>query len=272
MSGRNRESAIGNGESEPLLPIADSRLPARIARFALGTRLLHWINAFLFLALLVSGLLIYIPAVKVPAIDGYRLVPLLHIIFGVAWILAPLALVALIRRRRMLTADVAGALTPAPGDVAWLRYATLALLGARVRQPRTGKFNAGQKLNTWYWLLASVGLAMTGLVLAVNFFSKSIVDASFVEQVFPLHELIALFSLLPLAGHLYVALINRSTRPALPGIISGDVEAAWAKEHHADWYAAVAAAPSLAERGRGDEHTDHHLTLDPPACDTAPHN
>jgi formate dehydrogenase subunit gamma len=127
-------------------------------------------------------------------------------------------------------------LTPAPGDAAWLRYATLVVLGARVRQPPTGKFNAGQKLNTWYWLLAWGGLSATGLVLAVNFFTKSVFEAAFVEEVFPLHELLAFVSILPLAGHLYVALANRGTRPALRGIITGDVDAAWAREHHAAWY------------------------------------
>lgn len=213
--------------------------PARISRFVLGTRLLHWLNAGLFLALLVSGLLIYLPAVKAPAIDGYRIVPLLHIIFGVAWLVAPLALVALLRRRRALAADVTAALTPERRDLAWLRYAALAVLGARLRQPRTGKFNAGQKLNTWYWLLASAALAATGLVLAVNFFTKSIFDAAFVVQVFPLHELIALISLIPLGGHLFVALVNRSTRPALTGIITGDVDARWAAEHHAAWFETV---------------------------------
>jgi formate dehydrogenase subunit gamma len=220
--------------------------------------LLHWINALLFLALLVSGLLIYIPAVKVPAVDGYRLVPLLHIVFGVSWILSPLALVALIRRRASLAADIAGTLTPSAGDAVWLRYATLALLGARVRQPRTGKFNAGQKLNSWYWLLASVALAMTGLVLAVNFFSKSIFEASFVEQVFPLHEVIALLSLIPLAGHLYFAVVNRSTRPALLGIISGEVDAAWAREHHAAWYEEIVTVspPPTPPQGVGEGRTE----------------
>jgi len=228
-----------SASQDDLLPAAHSLLPARVRRFALGTRLLHWLNAALFLSLLVSGLLIYIPSVKAPAVDGYRLVPLLHIIFGVAFILAPLALVALLRRRRSLVMDVTQALTPEPRDVAWLRYASLTLLGARLRQPPTGKFNAGQKLNTWYWLLAWLALAATGAVLAVNFFTKSVFDAAFVEEIFPLHELIALISLIPLAGHLYVALINRSTRPALPGMVGGEVDAAWAKEHHQRWYERV---------------------------------
>lgn len=208
----------------------------RIARFSRGTRLLHWLNAVPFLALLGTGLLIYIPELKAPEIGGYRLLPLLHVIAGIAWLLAPLALVALLRHRRALAEDVAGALTPSPSDAAWLRYASLAVLGARVRQPPTGKYNAGQKLNTWYWLLTSVALAATGLVLAVNFLDTAILDREFVQDVFPLHELIALVSIVPLAGHLYLTLINRSTRPSLPGIITGDVDAAWAQDHHALWY------------------------------------
>ena len=205
---------------------------------------------------MVSGLLIYVPEVKAPAVGGYRLVPLLHVIFGVAFIAAPLLLIALVRRRSVLVADVAGALTPERGDLIWLRYISLVLLGARIPQPRTGKYNAGQKLNTWYWVLASLALAATGVVLAVNFFTRSVFAAEFVERVFPIHEVIALLSLIPLAGHLYVALLNRSSRPALRGIVSGDVDAAWAREHHAAWYereaqTAPTADPSPAVRERG---------------------
>ena len=214
-------------------------MSARVRRFGLPTRLLHWLNAGLFLILLLTGLLIYLPSVKAPALGGYRLVPLLHVLFGFAFILAPLVLTALVRRRRPLLADVTGALVPAPGDIGWLRYATLTALGARLRQPPTGKFNAGQKLNTWYWLFAWVALSATGLMLAVNFFTKTVFDAAFVEEVFPLHELVALLSILPLAGHLYVALVNRGTRPALRGIVTGEVDSVWAREHHGEWYAVV---------------------------------
>jgi cytochrome b subunit of formate dehydrogenase len=33
-------------------------------------------------------------------------------------------------------------------------------------------------------------------------------------------------------GHLYMALINPSTRPALSGIVSGTVEGSWSRTHH----------------------------------------
>jgi len=223
------------GGSSAHATLATSPQSERIRRFTLGTRLLHWLNALPFIALLITGLLIYLPAVKAVSFGAYRFVPLLHVIFGIAWMLAPLALLAVLRRRRAVLDDVAGSLTPARGDVDWLRYASLTLLGARVRQPPTGKYNAGQKLNSWYWILASTALALTGVVLAVNFFTKRVFDAAFVERVFPLHELVALISLAPLAGHLYLTLINRATRPSLPGMITGEVDAAWAAEHHSAW-------------------------------------
>jgi formate dehydrogenase subunit gamma len=228
----NAESA-----SDPLHPSSFILHPSdTVRRFALSTRLLHWLNAITFLVLLASGLLLFIPELKAPALDGYRLLPLVHIVFGVAFLVAPLLVVLLARQRQALIRDVAGALTPRQGDAAWLNYAALSLLGARLPAPRTGKFNAGQKLNSWYWLIAWLALSATGIVLAVNFLTKSVFDPPFVEAVFPLHELIALLSIIPLAVHLYLALVNRGTRPALRGIVTGDVDAAWAREHHADWY------------------------------------
>lgn len=185
-----------------------------------------------------SGLLLYLPSVKAHAVGQYRLVPLLHVIAGVLFIAAPLLLLLLSRQRRPLLADLAGALMPQRRDLAWLGWLLRSLLGARARQPTADKYNAGQKLNSLYWVLVGAALAATGVVLAVNFFTKRVFDAAFVERVFPIHEAIALVSIVPLAGHLYVALINRDTRPALPGIINGAVDRAWARSHHAEWVAA----------------------------------
>jgi formate dehydrogenase gamma subunit len=225
--------------SGPPHPSSAPRHPSRtVRRFALATRLLHWLNALTFLLLLASGLLLFYSELKSSAIGGYRLLPLAHIVFGIAFIAAPPLVLLLARRRRAVADDLAAALTPRWSDAAWLNYAALTLLGAKVRPPRTGKYNAGQKLNSWYWLVTWVALGATGAVLAVNFFTKSVFDAAFVEAVFPLHEVIALLSIVPLALHLYLALVNRSTRPALRGIVRGDVDAAWAREHHADWLAA----------------------------------
>ena len=43
-------------------------------------------------------------------------------------------------------------------------------------------------------------------------------------------------------GHLYLALINRSTRHSLRGITLGTVREDWANAHHAKWLDTTAAA------------------------------
>jgi cytochrome b subunit of formate dehydrogenase len=36
-------------------------------------------------------------------------------------------------------------------------------------------------------------------------------------------------------GHLFLALVWPTTRPALRGMVRGDVDAEWAREHHSKW-------------------------------------
>jgi cytochrome b subunit of formate dehydrogenase len=43
----------------------------------------------------------------------------------------------------------------------------------------------------------------------------------------------AYLSIILVLGHLYMALVNPGTRPALSGMISGRVDRAWLRSHHA---------------------------------------
>jgi formate dehydrogenase subunit gamma len=38
-----------------------------------------------------------------------------------------------------------------------------------------------------------------------------------------------------IAGHVFMALLNPATRPALRGIVTGHVDRAWAERHHGRW-------------------------------------
>jgi formate dehydrogenase subunit gamma len=44
-----------------------------------------------------------------------------------------------------------------------------------------------------------------------------------------------LLSVFLLVGHLYLALIHPSTRHALRGMTTGEVDESWARKHHAKW-------------------------------------
>jgi formate dehydrogenase subunit gamma len=210
-----------------------------VLRFGPGSRLLHWAHAIPFLLLLISGLLLFLPPVKAVHIDGFRLVPLLHVLIGIAFILSPIPLVLRLRADRAWRSDARELFRIEPGDAAWARYATGSVLGARVTAPPVAKFNLGQKANTLFSILVTAGLMLTGAVLAVNFFTKRIFSAVFVEQVFPLHDLFMLLALPVLLAHIYLGALNPSTRESLRGIIGGRVRRDWAARHHALWLTAI---------------------------------
>ena len=82
MAGR---SMAGSPDSSP------ARGPD-VLRFGSGSRLLHWAHALPFLFLLLTGLILFFPPVKAVQLGGFRLLPLLHVLVGIAFILSPIPL------------------------------------------------------------------------------------------------------------------------------------------------------------------------------------
>ena len=112
-------------------------------------------------------------------------------------------------------------------DFKWLALMGLAAVNSKIKLPEEGKFNAAEKINfmvlmTTYPLYVATGLLMWITHLAV--------------LAWILHCLMAILAAPLLLGHLYMALINRATRPGLEGMISGFVDRQWAKHHYRRWY------------------------------------
>ena len=100
-----------------------------------------------------------------------------------------------------------------------------------------GKFNIGQKLLAWSLLGALAALIVTG----VNSWSSG-GDSS------GPHSVAVVVSLVLLGSHVFMAIINPSTRPALPGMIFGHVKRSWAAKHHGGWLAAQDARDAKRSR------------------------
>ena len=49
------------------------------------------------------------------------------------------------------------------------------------------------------------------------------------------HDIATWIALPLVAGHLYLVLVNPSTRHSLRGMVLGTVRRDWAREHHAKW-------------------------------------
>jgi formate dehydrogenase subunit gamma len=194
-----------------------------IRRFGPTERALHWVHASGFLAMLATGLILYVPALS-EAIARRNLVKNLHLLSAVVWALA-IALVLVVGDRRRLAADWGELETIDADDRRWL-------LGRRVPQ---GRFNAGQKVNALLTAAFAILFVVSGFFLWLGERDHRFL----LDGTGTVHETLMLVSVGLLAGHLYLAVIHPTTRHALRGMTLGDVREDWAREHHPKWVADV---------------------------------
>lgn len=191
----------------------------RVARFDATERLLHWVHALAFFVLLGSGLVLYLPSLA----DWFGNRPLaktIHLIAAVAWLVA-LAAIALAGNRRTLARDRREIERFDADDLAWLRG----------RPAPQGRFNAGQKAHAIIQAALAVLFTVSGVLLWLGERNTSFrLDGTIV-----LHDGAMFVAVALVIGHLFLALVWPTTRPALRGMVRGDVDAEWAAEHHEKW-------------------------------------
>jgi formate dehydrogenase subunit gamma len=190
-----------------------------VKRFGRTERALHWVHAAGFLAMLATGLVLYLPVLS-EAVARRNLVKNLHLFAALVWALAILLVVALGDRRR-LAADWRELESLDADDRRWLR-------GRRAPQ---GRFNAGQKLNALLTTSFAVLFAVSGFFLWLGERDHRFL----LDGTGTVHETVTLASVALLVGHLYLAVIHPSTRHALRGMTTGEVREDWAREHHSKW-------------------------------------
>ena len=190
-----------------------------VKRFGRTERALHWVHAAGFLAMLATGLVLYLPVLS-EAVARRNLIKNLHLFAALAWALAILLVVALGDRRR-LAADWRELESLDADDRRWLR-------GRRAPQ---GRFNAGQKLNALLTASFAVLFAASGFFLWLGERDHRFL----LDGTGTVHETVTLASVALLVGHLYLAVIHPSTRHALRGMTTGEVREDLAREHHPKW-------------------------------------
>lgn len=190
-----------------------------IRRFSRTERAVHWVHASAFLALLGSGLVLYVPRLS-ELVSRRPLVKAIHIDTAIAWAVALLVIVLVgdrgglartMRELELFDAD----------DRRWLTG----------RPAPQGRFNAGQKLNAALTAAFALLFSVSGFLL---WYGERDTRFRFASTVL-LHDGLMYVSLVLLVGHLYLAVIHPATRHALRGITLGTVNEEWAREHHAKW-------------------------------------
>lgn len=204
----------------------------RVARFTRTERVLHWVHAVAFLAMLATGSILYFASLA-EAVGRRYLIKNVHLLTAVVWVVALVAVVAFgnraaLRRawREVQTID--------RDDRAWLR----------LRRAPQGRFNAGQKLNT----VITAAFAVLFLISGTFMWLGERDHRLRLDGAGTVHDLLTFASVGLLVGHLYLALVNPSTRHAMRGITRGDVDRDWAERHHAKW---VSSLPPTEESKQG---------------------
>ena len=190
-----------------------------VRRFSKTERALHWIHAGAFFALLITGLVLYLPALGV-ALGSRETVKTVHLYTALGWAVA-LILVVLVGNRAVLRNTLR--------EINWFDADDRRWLG-RKRSPQ-GRFNAGQKLHTVVQGAFAVLFVFSGLLL---WFGEQNTHLRFSGTII-LHDGLTLMASTLVAGHLYLSLISPRTRHSMRGIVLGTVREDWARSHHAKW-------------------------------------
>jgi formate dehydrogenase subunit gamma len=201
---------------------------APLLRFDGVERIVHWVNATLFVVLMLTGAVLYAGPLSV-LVGNRDTVRTVHVWCGLL-LPVPFALALLSRRGAGLRADLRRLNRWAPGERRWFRRRHRA-------EVRLGKFNPGQKLNAA--CLAGAGLVMLATGSIMHWFAAFPLDwrtgATFA------HDWFALGIWLLVLGHIGFALRDGDALEAM--MVNGRVPAAWARRHAPRWYDEVRDSP-----------------------------
>lgn len=214
-----------------------------IERFTYVERVVHWAVAITFVILAVSGI--------VMAFGKHFLLPILGAtLFG--WLtyalktahnfVGPVFAVALL----LFVVTYLRDNLPRAHDLKWLARAGGLFGGEEVPSHR---FNAGEKIMFWGGMIL-LGLIVVGSGLVLDKLVPGMLYTRGQMQV--AHLLHAVASMLMMAlflGHIYMGTIG--VKGAYQGMKTGQVDEAWAKEHHELWHDDIQAGKIPAQRSAG---------------------
>jgi len=200
------------------------RTGRKILRWTVSDRVLHWYTAILFIILAITGLsLIWGRAVLIP-------------VFGKEGFAAWAALAKPIHNYLALffTAGLVVMLLKwfkhnvwASYDLQWFKQLGGYLDGSH---PRAGFANAGEKAYYWTLVIGGAAMVISGFYLLFpnfGFSREAMQNANIV------HGISSIILIAFVCAHIYLGTLG--SEGALEGMISGEVDEAWAKQHHSVW-------------------------------------
>lgn len=202
----------------------EQRTGRMIPRWSMADRVLHWYTAVLFIILAITGLSLLW--------GRYVLIP----VFGKEGFAAWAALAKPVHDYLSL-AFTAGLVVmllkwfhhsiPAHYDLQWLKQVGGYLDGSH---PPAGFANAGEKIYYWTLVVAGTALVASGFWLL---FPNLGFERAAMQTANIVHGASALVLVTFVCLHIYLGTLG--SEGALEGMISGEVDEGWARQHHSVW-------------------------------------
>jgi formate dehydrogenase subunit gamma len=212
----------------------DEILPnGRIVRYEFRERLMHWINGFAYLYLMLTGLAFWSPWLLWIAIifGGTQISRMLHPWIGLVFALS-LTWMYTAWSSQMHTTEA---------DKKWWDSMQHYVRNEDDEMPPAGRYNMGQKLLFWGFVFCGILLFLSGIVLWIPEYLPWNARALRYAAVL-IHPSAAMLTIGLFLIHIYMSVF--AERGALNSMIRGDVSQNFAKRYHRLWWERVVGAVS----------------------------
>jgi formate dehydrogenase subunit gamma len=212
----------------------DEILPnGRIVRYEFRERLMHWINGFAYLYLMLTGLAFWSPWLLWIAIifGGTQTSRMLH-----PWI----GLVFALSLTWMFTAW-SSQMHTTEADKKWWNSMQHYVRNEDDEMPPAGRYNMGQKLLFWGFVFCGILLFLSGIILWIPEYLPWNARALRYAAVL-IHPSAAMLTIGLFLIHIYMSVF--AERGALNSMIRGDVSQNFAKRYHRLWWERVVGSVS----------------------------
>jgi formate dehydrogenase subunit gamma len=228
----------------------EQRTGRTITRWSMFERVMHWYTAILFIILAITGLsLLFGRTVLIPVMGKEAFAAWAGFAKPVHdWLAVPF-IVGLVL---MMVPWIKDSL-PKAHDWAWIKQGGGYL--DKSKHPPAGFVNAGEKIWFWFLFFGGIVLIWSGFYLLFpNFgWERSTMQLAHIAHAISGIALIA-FSL----GHIYLGTVGNEG--SLEGMVTGEVDEAWAKAHHNLWYDEVKKQGTRPATGTAPQGAGHATT------------
>lgn len=224
-----------------------------IPKYSAMERVFHWGHTVTFLALAMTGMVLFFPFLG-PLAQGAsgEFTRLLHRAAAIAYGALPLIYIILEPRRAWMS--LRSVFKVGRFDIEWVKgMIPYYMFGRHEAMAPQDRFNTGEKLNAVVIILGSVVFAITGLLM---WFGKGFVPIGVFQAVVILHDIAMIVTVCMFIVHFYLAVVHPLMWAGLVSMRYGVTSAAYAQEHHALWYYGKERAEEIYEAHKAERGED----------------